>query len=52
MDSYGLIMRADQVLSPGASLLLNHLRQVACTIYPERAKLVTPVLAASDSKTT
>jgi DNA-binding transcriptional LysR family regulator len=28
MESYGLIMRSDQVLTPGASLLLGHIRRV------------------------
>jgi DNA-binding transcriptional LysR family regulator len=33
MESYGLILRADQVLSPGASLLLGAIRRVASTLY-------------------
>ncbi len=33
MDSYGLIMRSDHVLAPGASLLLRTLRRVASSIY-------------------
>lgn len=34
MDSYGLIMRSDHVLSPGANLLLGHIRSVASSMYP------------------
>lgn len=34
MDSYGLIMRSDHVLSPGANLLLRHIRRVAAGMYP------------------
>jgi DNA-binding transcriptional LysR family regulator len=33
MESYGLILRADQVPSPGASLLLGAIRRVASTLY-------------------
>jgi len=33
MDSYGLIMRSDHVLAPGASLLLEHIRRVASSMY-------------------
>ena len=33
MDSYGLIMRSDHVLSPGANLLLGHIRRVASSLY-------------------
>jgi DNA-binding transcriptional LysR family regulator len=36
MDSYGLIMRSDQVLSPGASLLLGAIRRVAASMYSAR----------------
>ena len=35
MDSYGLIMRSDHVLSPGANLLLRHIRSVASSMYPQ-----------------
>lgn len=35
MDSYGLIMRSDHVLSPGANLLLGHIRRVATSMYPQ-----------------
>jgi hypothetical protein len=34
MDSYGIITRSDRVLSPGANLLLTHIRNVAAAIYP------------------
>ncbi|WP_051676341.1 LysR family transcriptional regulator [Polaromonas glacialis] len=34
MDNFGIITRADHELSPGAQLLLRHIRQVAGTIYP------------------
>ena len=34
MDSYGLIMRSDHVLSPGANLLLKAIRKVASDMYP------------------
>lgn len=34
MDSYGLIMRSDHVLSPGANLLLKAIRRVASDMYP------------------
>jgi DNA-binding transcriptional LysR family regulator len=34
MDSYGLIMRSDHVLTPGASLLLGQIRRVAASRYP------------------
>jgi DNA-binding transcriptional LysR family regulator len=33
MDSYGLIMRSDHVLTPGANLLLKHIRNVASSMY-------------------
>lgn len=33
MDSYGLIMRSDHMLAPGASLLLEHIRRVASSMY-------------------
>jgi DNA-binding transcriptional LysR family regulator len=33
MDSYGLIMRSDHVLTPGANLLLKHIRRVASSMY-------------------
>jgi DNA-binding transcriptional LysR family regulator len=36
MDSYGLIMRSDHVLSPGASLLLGAIRRVAASMYSAR----------------
>lgn len=32
MESYGLILRADQVLTPGASLLLGAIRRVAASL--------------------
>lgn len=35
MDSFGIIMRRDHVLSPGAHLLLKHVRDVAAEIYPD-----------------
>jgi len=35
MDSYGLIMRSDHVLSPSANLLLRHIRRVASGMYPQ-----------------
>lgn len=37
MDSYGLIMRADHVLTPGANLLLGHIRRVAAGMYTAAA---------------
>lgn len=33
MESFGLITQRDQLLSPGASLLLQHVRQVAGRLY-------------------
>jgi len=33
MDSFGIIMRRDHLLSPGAGLLLTHIRSVAARIY-------------------
>ncbi|WP_296491248.1 LysR family transcriptional regulator [Rhodoferax sp.] len=33
MDSYGLIMRSDHVLTPGANLLLKAIRKVASSMY-------------------
>ncbi|WP_041791289.1 LysR family transcriptional regulator [Rhodoferax ferrireducens] len=33
MDSFGVIARRDQLLSPGAKLLLQHLRTIAAEIY-------------------
>lgn len=33
MDNFGIIMRRDHVLSPGAQLLLEHVRAVAAEIY-------------------
>ncbi len=33
MESYGLIMRSDRVLTPGAKLLLGAIRRVASTLY-------------------
>ncbi|MDI1245202.1 MAG: LysR substrate-binding domain-containing protein, partial [Rhodoferax sp.] len=33
MESFGLIMRSDHVLMPGASLLLAHIRRVASSLY-------------------
>lgn len=33
MDSFGVIMRRDQLLSPGANLLLRHVRTIAAEIY-------------------
>jgi DNA-binding transcriptional LysR family regulator len=33
MDSFGIIMRRDQLLYPGASLLLKHVRAIAADIY-------------------
>lgn len=33
MDSFGIIMRRDHVLSPGASLLLEQVRAIAAQIY-------------------
>lgn len=33
MDSFGIIMRRDQLLSPGAKLLLQHVRTIAAEIY-------------------
>lgn len=37
MESYGIILRADHVLAPGASLLLGAIRRVASTLYPPQA---------------
>lgn len=34
MDSFGIIMRRDQLLSPGANLLLKSVRAIAEEIYP------------------
>lgn len=34
MESYGIILRSDYLLSPGAKLLLKHIRIVASTMYP------------------
>jgi len=36
MDSYGLIMRSDHVLTPGASLLLRAIRRVTASMHPHR----------------
>ncbi len=36
MDSFGIITRRNQLLSPGAALLLEHVRAVASDIYPAR----------------
>jgi len=33
MDSFGIIMRRDHLLSPGANLLLKHVRAIAAEIY-------------------
>lgn len=33
MDSFGIIMRRDHLLPPGASLLLKHVRAIAAEIY-------------------
>ncbi|NDP38101.1 MAG: LysR family transcriptional regulator [Rhodoferax sp.] len=33
MDSFGIIMRRDQLLSPGANLLLQHVRAIAVGMY-------------------
>lgn len=33
MDSFGILMRRDQLLSPGATLLLKHVRAIAAEIY-------------------
>jgi len=41
MDSFGIIMRPDHVLSPGACLLLKHVRAIASAIYPSRALYLT-----------
>lgn len=40
MESYGLIMRSDQVLAPGASRLLGAIRRVASTLYPPQASVL------------
>jgi DNA-binding transcriptional LysR family regulator len=37
MDSFGIIMRRDHVLSPGANLLLKHVRALAAEIYGSAA---------------
>jgi hypothetical protein len=37
MDSFGIITRRDQLLSPGASLLLQQVREVAAEIYGDAA---------------
>ena len=37
MDSFGIITRRNQLLSPGAALLLEQVRIVASDIYPARA---------------
>lgn len=34
MESFGIIMRRDTVLSPGANVLLNQIRAVAAELYP------------------
>ena len=34
MESYGIITHRNHVLSPGANLLLRHIRDVAATIFP------------------
>jgi hypothetical protein len=33
MDSFGIIMRRDHVLSPGAQLLLTQVRTIAAHLY-------------------
>ena len=37
MDSYGLIMRSDHVLAPGASLLLGAIRRAASSMYARQS---------------
>ena len=37
MDSFGIIMRRDHLLSPGASLLLKHVRTIAADLYSSGA---------------
>jgi DNA-binding transcriptional LysR family regulator len=37
MDSFGIIVRRDQLLTPGAALVLEHVRTVARQIYPAPA---------------
>lgn len=36
MDGFGIIMRRDHAISPGANLLLKHVRNVAKDIYPSK----------------
>lgn len=37
MDSYGIVTRRDQLLAPGAALMLEALRQTAATLYAKEA---------------
>ena len=37
MDSFGIIMRRNHLLSPGAQLLLSHIRRIAAMMYPPSA---------------
>jgi hypothetical protein len=34
MDGFGIITRRDHLLSPGANLLLKHVRTTSAQIYP------------------
>lgn len=37
MDSFGIILRRDHLLSPGANILLRHVREVAAKLYAGNA---------------
>lgn len=37
MDRFGILLRRDHVLSPGASRLLRHVRAVAATLYADES---------------
>jgi hypothetical protein len=39
MDSFGIITRTNQLLSPGAKILLQAIRDIAADIYPKPPEL-------------
>ena len=48
MENYGIVLRRDQFLSPGAHLLLRHVRDVASELFPPSASLECPAPKPTD----
>ena len=48
MENYGIVLRRDQFLSPGAHLLLRHVRDVAGELFSPSASLECPAPRPTD----